>query len=208
MVCTVDHLASVAGVRLLADGGNAVDAAVAASAALAVTTQNMCGMGGDLWALVHDGSALPHALNASGRAGSGADPAQLRAEGRATMPFRNDIRSVPIPGCVDGWLALHQTHGRAPLAEVLAPAIDLADNGFPVAPILSQAIPQIAFLDGAGDYLIGGRSAASPGRCGPSWPKVVGAGTRASSARVCFGWAGAGSSRLTWPDPRPTGWSR
>jgi gamma-glutamyltranspeptidase / glutathione hydrolase len=159
MVCTVDHLASVAGVRLLADGGNAVDAAVAASAALAVTTQNMCGMGGDLWALVHDGSPVPRTLNASGRAGSGADPAQLRVEGHQAMPFRGDIRSVPVPGCVDGWLALHQAYGRAPLGEVLAPAINLADNGFAVAPILATAIAPIAFLEGAGDYLVAGRAA-------------------------------------------------
>ncbi|MCY3607024.1 MAG: gamma-glutamyltransferase [Acidimicrobiaceae bacterium] len=146
MVCTVDHLASDAGVSLLRAGGSAADAAVAASAVLAVTTQHMCGMGGDLWALVHhaDGTA-PAALNASGRAGSGADPDALRAEGRTRMRFRNDIRSVPVPGCVDGWLSLHERYGRVPLAEVLAPAIDFASGGFPLSPHGAAAA---ALLDG------------------------------------------------------------
>ncbi|MBA2280844.1 MAG: gamma-glutamyltransferase, partial [Acidimicrobiia bacterium] len=102
MVCSVDHLASQAGVGVLADGGSAADAAVAASAVLAVTSPHLCGMGGDLFALVHTpGEAAPTALNASGRAGSGADPDRLRGEGKAAMPFRGDLRSAPVPGCVD-----------------------------------------------------------------------------------------------------------
>lgn len=69
--------------------GSAADAAIAASAVLAVTTQHMCGMGGDLFALVHDPAAPgpPVVLNASGRAGSGADADRLRAEGHTAMPF-------------------------------------------------------------------------------------------------------------------------
>jgi gamma-glutamyltranspeptidase/glutathione hydrolase len=155
MVCTIDHLASAAGAQLLARGGSAADAAVAASAVLAVTTQQMCGMGGDLWALVYDGSPVPAALNASGRAGSGADPAAMRAEGHTAMPYRGDIRSVPIPGCVDGWLALHAAHGRASLADVLAPAVRLAVDGFAVSPLLGAAIPAVAGVEGASDYLRG-----------------------------------------------------
>ena len=112
---------------MLRAGGNAVDAAVATSAALAVTTPHMCGIGGDLFALVHGpltgGGGEPAVLNASGRAGSGADPDRLRAEGHTAMPFRGDVRSAPVPGCVDGWLALHERFGRLPLADVLAPAI-------------------------------------------------------------------------------------
>jgi gamma-glutamyltranspeptidase/glutathione hydrolase len=138
MVCSVDHLASSAGVAMLRAGGSAADAAVAASAVLAVTTQHMCGMGGDLFAVVHDGAGVS-ALNASGRAGSGADPDRLRAEGATEMPFRRDIRSTPVPGCVDGWLALHERHGRLPLAEVLAPARSYAADGFPASPLLSMA---------------------------------------------------------------------
>src|SRR5205807_8525045 len=82
MVCSVDHLASAAGVAMLRAGGSAADAAIAANAVLAVTAQNMCGLGGDLFALVHSpGDDRPAALNASGHSGSGADADRLRAEG-------------------------------------------------------------------------------------------------------------------------------
>src|SRR5436309_6332401 len=97
MVCAVDHLAAEAGVAMLRAGGSAADAAVATSAVLAVTTQHLCGMGGDLFALVHvPGDTEPAVVNASGRAGSGADPDRLRAEGHRHMPFLGDVRSAPV----------------------------------------------------------------------------------------------------------------
>src|SRR5438270_6962247 len=107
MVCAVDHLAAEAGVAALRAGGNAVDAAIATNAVLAVTTQHMCGLGGDLLALVHvPGEPMPFALNASGRSGSGADLDRPRAAGHTTaMPLFEDIRSVPVPGCVAGGAA-------------------------------------------------------------------------------------------------------
>ena len=158
MVCSVDHLASDAGVALLRAGGSAADAAVAASAVLAVTTQHMCGMGGDLWALVHHAAGRPPAaLNASGRAGSGADASALRAEGRTRMRFRSDIRSVPVPGCVDGWLALHGRFGRAPLADVLGAAIDLAEGGFPLSPHGAAATSLLEGVANSDDYPTGSR---------------------------------------------------
>ena len=152
MVCAVDHLAAEAGVAMLRAGGTAADAAVATSAVLAVTTQYACGMGGDLFALVHDGSARPACLNASGRAGSGADPDRLRAEGAAAMPWHGDIRSVPVPGCVDGWVALHTRFGALPLADVLAPAVDYAEHGFPASSLLVRAVAMIEAVPGAEDY--------------------------------------------------------
>jgi len=156
MVASVDHLASAAGVAMLHKGGTAADAAVAASAVLAVTCPHLCGMGGDLFALVHDGRGGPAALNASGRAGSGADPVQLRLEGHTEMPFRGDIRSVPVPGCVDGWLALHERFGALPLATVLEPAIVYAASGFPASPLLAAAITLLRDVAGAGDLTAGG----------------------------------------------------
>ena len=153
MVCSVDHLASGAGIGVLRAGGNAVDAAIATSAALAVTTQHMCGMGGDLFALVHHADGQdPTCLNASGRAGSGADAGQLRDEGHARMPTDEDIRAVTVPGCVDGWVTLHERHGRLPLADVLEPARVLAEEGFPASPLLSFMVPLIERVDGADDY--------------------------------------------------------
>ncbi len=157
LVCSVDRLASEAGAAVLGLGGNAVDAAVATSAALAMTTPHMCGLGGDLFALVHGpgtGSDQPLALDASGRAGSGADPDRLRAEGHRAMPFRGDVRSAPVPGCVDGWLALHGRLGRLPLEDVLAPAVALAEDGFAVSPLLAFMLPALDGVTGC-DELVG-----------------------------------------------------
>lgn len=154
MVCSVDHLASSAAVAILRAGGSAADAAVCASAVLAVTAPHLCGMGGDLFALVHrPGDGAPAALNASGRAGSGADPDRLRAEGHTRMPFTGDVRSAPVPGCVDGWLALHERFGRQPLSDVLAPAIAYAAEGFPASPLLAAVQPLLEGLEGADDLL-------------------------------------------------------
>lgn len=139
-VCSVDRLASEAGVAMLREGGNAVDAALATNAVLAVTGPHLCGMGGDLFALVHEGSV--RALNASGRAGSGASAQRLRDEGHTVMPLFRDIRSVPVPGCVDGWLALHEL-ARLPLAMLLAPAIELARRGFAPSPLLAPRLPDV-----------------------------------------------------------------
>ncbi|HEY9522891.1 MAG TPA: gamma-glutamyltransferase [Thermopolyspora sp.] len=146
MISSIDHLASFAGLTMLDRGGSAADAAIAANAVLAVTSPHMCGLGGDLFALVHSAQGAPEALNASGRAGSGADPARLRAEGHDRMPFQGDIRTVPVPGCVDGLLALHERHGRLPLADLLAPAIGHARDGFPASPLLApvaSALPEV-----------------------------------------------------------------
>lgn len=165
MVCAVDQVAAEAGVSLLRAGGSAADAAVGTSAVLAVTTQHMCGMGGDLFALVHDGDTeadggAPAVLNASGRAGSGADPERLRAEGHVEMPFRDDVRSVPVPGCVDGWVALHERFGRLPLAEVLEPARRYAADGFCVSPTLAASARLLVGHPEGGDFLPGGRPPA------------------------------------------------
>ena len=136
MVSTVDHLATGAGLDLLRRGGSAADAAVGANAVLAVTSPHLCGMGGDAWALVHvDGEV--HALDASGRAGSGADAERLRQDGFTCVPPKDHIAAVTVPAAVDGWLALHERFGRLPLDEVLAAAIGYARDGFPAAPLLA-----------------------------------------------------------------------
>jgi gamma-glutamyltranspeptidase / glutathione hydrolase len=138
LVASADQLATQAGLRALVLGGNAVDAAIATNAAIAVTAPHLCGLGGDLFALVHrDGEVF--ALNSSGRAGAGADASKLRAEGRTEMPFRHDIRTVTVPGCVDGWMALHERFGTLPLPVLLQAAIDLATDGFPASPLLVGA---------------------------------------------------------------------
>jgi gamma-glutamyltranspeptidase/glutathione hydrolase len=151
MVCTVDRLATEAALSVLDDGGGAVDAAIAANAVLTVTAPHMCGLGGDLFALVHTEEGAPRVLNASGLAGSGADAQRLRDEGHRRMPFRGDVRAVPVPGCVDGWLALHAQYGRRPLAEVLRPAIRLASDGFAASPLLAMATLLLEGVAGIGE---------------------------------------------------------
>jgi gamma-glutamyltranspeptidase/glutathione hydrolase len=152
MVATADHLASSAGVAALRAGGSAADAAVAAGAVLAVTNQHQNGLGGDLFALVHRPGEPVTALVAAGRAGSGADALQARAEGLARLPLEGDIRAVTVPGCVDGWIALHRRFGRLPLSQALEAAVTYAATGFPVSPLLSLMAPLIVDLDGADDY--------------------------------------------------------
>jgi gamma-glutamyltranspeptidase/glutathione hydrolase len=140
MVSTVDNLATEAGLLMLRRGGNAVDAAIAANAVITVTLPNQCGVGGDLFALVHQGDGPPTVLNASGRSGSGADPGPLRDAGHEVMPHRGDVRSSTIPGCVDGWIALHERFSRLSLSELLEPAIRYAVDGFPASRYLAQAV--------------------------------------------------------------------
>ena len=142
VVASADALATAAGLAILRRGGNAVDAAIATNAAMAVVGPHLCGVGGDLLALVHTGGAdgAVHCLNASGRAGSGASADALRAEGHSEMPFRHDIRTVTVPGCIDGWVALHARFGSLPLADLLAPAATLAAEGFRASPLLTFSL--------------------------------------------------------------------
>src|SRR5262245_21103400 len=94
-VSAAEQLATNAGISVLQEGGNAADAAIATSAVMAVVAPHHSGMGGDIFALVHRDGATT-ALNASGRAGSGADPEALRREGHTEMPLHHDIRTVTV----------------------------------------------------------------------------------------------------------------
>jgi len=157
VVCTVDAVAAAAGSQALRSGGCAVDAAIAAGAVLVVTHQHQCGLGGDLLALVYRrGEELPWALNASGRAGSGADPERLRAVGFDRMPADGDVACTPVPGCVDGWLALHERFARLPLEQLLEPARLLASEGFAAPKSLVVAARLLSGVRGADDYTAAG----------------------------------------------------
>jgi gamma-glutamyltranspeptidase / glutathione hydrolase len=162
MVSSADHVATGAGVAMLRAGGSAADAAIAANAVLAVTWPQHCGPGGDLFALVHvAGEDEPAALNASGRAGSGADAERLRAEGETAMPAHGDVRSATVPGCVDGWLALHERFGRLDLAHVLEPARWLAAEGFAASPTLVAAAETLPLGYAAAPGAAGGDEVAA-----------------------------------------------
>lgn len=136
-------LASEAAGDVLRSGGNAADAAVAANAVLGMVLPTTCGIGGDLFAIVHaPGMDRPDVLNASGRGGSGLDAAAVRAEGHTEMPLRSPW-SITAPGCVDGWEALLERHGTLRLADLLTPAIRHGEEGFEVTLELSDALERI-----------------------------------------------------------------
>jgi len=140
---TPHSLATRAAVEIMASGGNAVDGAIAANAVLGVVLPTTCGVGGDLFAMVHTpGASAPDALNASGRGGSGLDPAAMRAAGHTRIPLYGP-QSISVPGCVDGWEALLERHGTMPLGDLLQPAISLAREGFEVSAELSASLTRL-----------------------------------------------------------------
>jgi gamma-glutamyltranspeptidase/glutathione hydrolase len=138
------YLATAAGLQVLAAGGSAVDAAIATNAALAVVVPSNCGIGGDAFWLIWDAEAREQvALNGSGRAPAAADAAALRAAGLATLPYRGPL-SITVPGAIRSWGDAHARYGRLGRDAVLAPAIALADDGFPAWDGLIGAIERMA----------------------------------------------------------------
>ena len=137
IVATSQPLAAYEAVRILEDGGNAIDAAVTAALMLSVTEPMQIGPGGDVLALVFDaaGGKLV-GLNSSGAAPAAANLETLKARigADSAHPPLHSIFAVTVPGAVDGWLALHDRFGRCERERVFAPAIRTADEGFAVAP--------------------------------------------------------------------------
>jgi gamma-glutamyltranspeptidase/glutathione hydrolase len=135
IVASSQPLAAAAGVQMLEQGGNAVDAAIAANAALGVTEPMMNGVGGDLFAIVYLAKTKQlYGLNASGWAATGMDPDFLASKGITTMPEFGPY-TVTVPGAVAGWDALRSRFGRLGFDRLLAPAIAYAEEGFPVAEV-------------------------------------------------------------------------
>jgi gamma-glutamyltranspeptidase/glutathione hydrolase len=132
-MCATSHqLGALTANRVLQDGGNAVDAAVAGAVVLGFCEPAMTGLGGDVFAMIHDPATdIITGLNGSGRAPAALDAARLRAEGHATIPL-NSVHSVTIPGAVDAFDRLVRDHGRLSLSDVLEPAIRHARSGVPV----------------------------------------------------------------------------
>ena len=132
IVAAESPLAAQAGVRILEQGGNAVDAAIATNAMMGVVEPMMNGIGGDLFALVYDAKANKlYGLNASGWAPKGLTIEYLEKQGIRSMP-QQGVNSITVPGAVDGWQKLADRFGRKKLAEDLAAAIRTAQEGFPV----------------------------------------------------------------------------
>jgi gamma-glutamyltranspeptidase/glutathione hydrolase len=149
MVATEQPLASQIAIDVLKKGGSAVDAAIAANAAIGLMQPVANGIGGDLFAIVWDPRTRKlHGYNGSGRAPAGRDLASLKAKvaaayARAGLPAREHIPpvgslAVTVPGTVDAWFALHDRFGKLPMADLLAPAIGYAENGFPVTQLIAH----------------------------------------------------------------------
>ena len=137
MVCAGHPLASQAGIAMLQKGGNAVDAAIATAAALNVVEPLMSGIGGDGYLMIYwKNDDRLSVVNATGAAPGAATRERFLSQG---IPMKG-ILSVSVPALVDGWLSAHEKYGRLSLAEVFAPAMDLATNGFPTSHVLAKAI--------------------------------------------------------------------
>jgi gamma-glutamyltranspeptidase/glutathione hydrolase len=150
MAATAHPLASQVALDILKAGGSAVDAAIAANAALGLMEPTGNGIGGDLFAIAWDPqSRRLHGYNGSGRSPRGQSLKQLAARidamrARGSLP--EDFRGIPpfgplpvtVPGTVDGWFALHRRLGRLPMSRILAPTIDYARRGYPVAPVIAR----------------------------------------------------------------------
>jgi gamma-glutamyltranspeptidase/glutathione hydrolase len=164
MVATSQPLASVAALRILQEGGNAVDAAIAAAAVLSVVEPMMTGIGGDMFALVFmQDEGRPVGLNGSGWAGTNATEDVLEPGSTGRL---DGIRAVTVPGAVAGWFRLHGRYGRIPMPRLLEPAIGYAEAGFPVSEVVAAAwASSQALLDGDAEarrtFLVGGRAPAT-----------------------------------------------
>ncbi len=139
VVSTSHPLAAQAGLRMLLKGGNAVDAAIAAAAALTITEPVSNGLGSDAFCILWDGKAL-HGLNASGRAPQTWTPEYFRKKygADAVSPPKRGFDSATVPGAVAGWVALSERFGKLPFADLMEPAIDIAERGYLVPTVVQQ----------------------------------------------------------------------
>jgi len=164
VVSTSHPLAAQAGLRMLQKGGNAVDAAIAAAAAITLTEPVSNGLGSDAFAILWDGKEL-HGLNASGRAPQAWTPEYFRAKYGADTktPPKRGIDSVSVPGAVAGWVAMSERFGKLPFADLLEPAIEIAERGYLLPVVVQQkwaaATPELQGLPGfAQSFLPWGRA--------------------------------------------------
>ncbi len=167
MAATSQPLATQIALDVMKQGGNAIDAAIAANAALGLMEPTGNGIGGDLYAIVWSAKDKKlYGLNASGRSPKGLTLEQLQAEvkklGRTDIPPLGML-PISVPGAVDGWFSLHDKFGQLPMKKVLAPAISYAENGFPVTELIAyywqNSVPRLSTQPGdfKGTFTINGQ---------------------------------------------------
>ena len=136
MSCVGNPSGAAAGLKVLLKGGNAIDAAVAVAAAQPVVEPTGNGLGADCFALIWYKGKL-YGINGSGPLPKAASIAKLKERGFESIPPYG-VEPIDVPGAVGGWMAMHERFGRLPLEEVMQPAIDYAENGYPVSPNISR----------------------------------------------------------------------
>jgi gamma-glutamyltranspeptidase/glutathione hydrolase len=174
MVATSQPLAAQVGIDILKIGGNAADAAIAVNACLGLMEPTGCGIGGDLFVMNWDAhSGQLYGLNGSGRSAINSSLAEMREAveraGLKRIPEKGAL-SVSIPGCVDGWFRFHQRFGKLPIAEVLAPAIHYAEEGFPLSEVIAyywerSLASQAEFPGFLDTFSVDGNRAPKKGEC-------------------------------------------
>ncbi|MDJ0777657.1 MAG: gamma-glutamyltransferase [Gammaproteobacteria bacterium] len=166
MAATSQPLATETAIRILREGGNAMDAAIAASATLAVVESYSAGIGGDCYMLYHQAAEdRLHALNGSGRSAAAASIDALRARGHTQMPEQG-IHSVTVPGAIDAWYQASQRFGALDFEALLQPAIDYAEQGYAVSPVIAWNWQKCEALlaqtpEASAAYLVDGRAPAA-----------------------------------------------
>ena len=163
-VATSQPLAAQAGLQMLKDGGNAVDAAVATAAVLNVVEPTSTGIGGDMFALIWDKNERKViALNGSGRQAAAANVDDVRKAGYDSIPNNGPGShfAVSVPGTVDGWETALNRYGRMTLREVLQPAIDYALNGYAVSEVIANGWQSAESAESVESPLVGGHGHAS-----------------------------------------------
>ena len=162
VVCTTQPLAAQAGLRMLADGGSAADAAIATAIALTVVEPVSNGIGSDAFAIVWDGRQL-HGLNASGRSPAAWTPEYFNGNGVPVLGWN----SVTVPGAVSAWVELHAKFGKLPFGRLFEPAISYGRNGFLVSPTIAEQwaamVPVFESQPGFAEVFMPGGRAPKPG---------------------------------------------
>lgn len=137
MAATSQPLATQVALDILKKGGTAMDAAIAANAVLGLVEPASCGIGGDIFAIVWDANTEQlYGFNGSGRAPQSISINYFQENGMQYVPFLGPL-PVSVPGCVDGWFEMHNKFGKLPMADILQPAIDYGNNGFPVSEVIA-----------------------------------------------------------------------
>ncbi len=137
MAATSQPLATQAALDVLKKGGSAIDAAIAANAMLGLVEPHACGIGGDIFAIIWDAKTRKlYGFNGSGRSPAKLTMEYFTSQDMKYVPFLGPL-AVSVPGCVDGWFAMHEKFGKLPMADLLQPSIDYGRNGFPVSEVIA-----------------------------------------------------------------------